>query len=325
MAKPQIAARGESKAEETNLKAVSLPGGKAGKNWRRKLEPYLWLFPALLLYAIFKILPMVAGIWLSLLRWDGIDDAVFVGLRNFQNLFSDPNLGPALWHNVEYALGTVTGKIVLSLLLAVLLNQSLRGRGIYRTSLFLPVAMSFVVVALLWSWLYDYQFGLIDNFLRLIGLKALAVDWLGNTKTALWAEIGVDIWKWYGFHMVIFLAALQTIPQELYEAAQVDGASRLARFFHITLPLLQPAMLINVTISLMGALNAFDIPYLMTTGGPDNATNVLALQSYMDAFKFNELGYGSALSYALFVFIAVLAIIQIRFMAPRDVVLGGRE
>jgi ABC-type sugar transport system permease subunit len=320
VAKFQIATSAEPKSKATDFNRIRLKDGKGRgrKRWTRALEPYIWLLPAVLLYGIFKLVPMVAGIWLSLLKWDGIAAPTFVGLRNFVNLFSDPFLGPALWHNIQYALGTVIGKIVLSLFLAVLLNQGLRGRSIYRTSLFMPVVMSFVIVAFLWSWLYDYQFGLIDNFLRLIGLKVFAIAWLGNPQTALWAEIVVDIWKWYGFHMVIFLAALQTIPQELYEVARVDGASRLHRFFYVTLPLLQPAFLINVTISLMGAFNAFDIPFLMTQGGPDNATNVLGLQSYVDAFKFNQLGYGSALSYALFVFIAILALLQIKFMAPRD-------
>ena len=287
--------------------------------------PYLWLAPALLLYGVFKIYPLVEGLWLSLLNWDGIDDPTFIGLRNFQRMFSDDQLGTALLHNVEYALGSVIGKIVLSLLLAVLINQQLRGRGIYRTVLFTPVVMSFVVVSLLWTWLYNYQFGLLNNLLQILGLASLSQDWLGNPRLALWSEIAVDIWKWYGFHMVIFLSGLQTIATELYEAAWVDGASRIQQFFKITLPLLQPVMIINITIALAGAFNTFDIPFLMTEGGPGNSTLVLSLHIYQQAFQFNKLGYGSALSYALFLLVSVVVLLQLKFMAPRRRSLEGNK
>jgi ABC-type sugar transport system permease subunit len=276
--------------------------------------PYLWVLPALLLYTIFKLVPLVGGFWLALLRWDGIEPARFIGLRNFERMLDDDKLGPALLNNLHYAAGTVTGKIVLSLFLAVLLNQALHGRDVYRTVLFMPVVMSFVVVGILWAWLYNNQFGLINNLLRAIGLDALAVDWLGDTRIVMWSLIIVDIWKWYGFHMVIFLAGLQTIPTELYDAARVDGASRFRQFTGITLPLLQPVMLVNVTLSLFGALNVFDIPYIMTEGGPANASNVIALHIYLEAFKFNKLGYGAALSYALLALVTIIALVQLKLL-----------
>ncbi len=133
---------------------------------------------------------------------------------------------------------------------------------------------------------------------------------------ALWSLIGVDIWKWYGFHMVIFLAGLQTIPTELYEAARMDGAGRCKQFTSITLPLLRPVMLVNVTLALMGAINVFDIPYIMTEGGPANSTNVIALHMYyLQAFKFNRFGYGAALSYVIFLFITIIALIQLKLLS----------
>ena len=311
---------------QTELQVEAIPQGKGRRNkstGRRRLTPYLWLLPALVLYGVFKIYPMISGIWLALLKWDGIDDPVFIGLRNFQRMFSDDQLGVALLHNVQYAFGTVIGKIVISLFLAVLMTQELRGRDTYRTAFFLPVVMSFVVVSLMWAWMYDFQFGLINSFLRGIGLGGWVQDWLGNPRLALWSEIVVDIWKWYGFHMVIFLAGLQTIPVELYEVARVDGASRLNQFLHITLPLLQPVMLINVMVALTGALNVFDIPYLMTLGGPDNATNVLGLHIYIQAFQFNQIGYGAALSYALLVLTTIVVLIQLKYMAPRNNAMEG--
>jgi ABC-type sugar transport system permease subunit len=312
-----VMARSEASVR-TDLRGVSLGLGVRWMRLRRTLSPYLWVLPALLLYGLFTITPLVAGIYLALLRWDGITPAKYVGLDNFRRLFRDQKLPDALRHNLQYALGTVTGKIVLSLFLALLLNQALRGRGVYRTALFLPVVMSFVVVSILWSWIYSVDFGLLNNLLRAVGLNSLAVDWLGDSRYALWSLIGVDIWKWYGFHMVIFLAGLQTIPQELYESAMIDGASRWRRFTSITLPLLRPVMLVNVTIALLGAMNVFDIPYVMTQGGPANATNVLALHVYLQAFQFNRLGYGAALSYTLFAMISVLALIQIWLMTRRS-------
>lgn len=284
------------------------------RTWGARLSPYLWVLPALVLYIVFKIVPLVGGVGLSLLRWDGIAEPVFVGAQNFERMFEDEALLPALFHNVQYALGTVVGKMALALFLALLINQALRGRGIYRTALFMPVVMSFVVVGILWAWLYNNQFGLINNLLRAVGFTVVP-DWLGSASTAMWSLIIVDIWKWYGFHMVIFLAGLQTIPAELYDAALVDGAGRWKQFLNVTLPLLRPVIVVNVTLSLMGALNVFDIPYIMTEGGPANATNVIALHIYIQSFKFYRLGYGAALSYTLFILVSVIALLQIRIMS----------
>ena len=145
-----------------------------------------------------------------------------------------------------------------------------------------------------------------------------AVQWLGDTKYALLSLIFVDIWKWYGFHMVIFLAALQNIPQEYYEAARVDGASRWAQFIAITLPQLRPVMVINITLALLGAFNVFDIPYIMTQGGPAGSTNVLALYSYSQAFQFGKLGYGAAISYAILILVSIVALVQLRVVASDE-------
>lgn len=285
---------------------------------KRTWSLYLWIAPALIIYTLFKLLPMIAGIFISLLRWDGIKDPVFVGLLNYQRMFTDDQLGPAFLHNLQYALGTVIGKIFISLLLAILLNQGLRAQTFYRTVLFMPVVLSFVVISVLWTWLYNDQFGLINSLLRFLHLDTLAVQWLGDTKYALLSLIFVDIWKWYGFHMVIFLAALQNIPQEYYEAARVDGASRWAQFIAITLPQLRPVMVINITLALLGAFNVFDIPYIMTQGGPAGSTNVLALYSYSQAFQFGKLGYGAAISYAILILVSIVALVQLRVVASDE-------
>jgi raffinose/stachyose/melibiose transport system permease protein len=279
---------------------------------RRSLIPYLWILPALLLYGVFKLYPLVNGLQLATLRWDGIDEPVYVGLTNFQRILQDQTMFLALRNNLLYAAGTVTGKIILSLFLALVLNQAIRGRLIYRTGLFLPVVMSFVVIGILWSWMYNPQFGLINNALKALGLGGQ--QWLGDTNLALPSLMVVDIWKWYGFHMVIFLAGLQSIPAELYESARIDGANRWQQFLNVTLPLLQPVMVINVLLSLAGALNVFDIPYVMTEGGPANSTLVMALHIYLRGFKFNKFGYSAALGYVLFAIVTVVVLIQLRLM-----------
>lgn len=306
-------------ASSLSVESKRLVKSKSGfARWWHSFAPFLWVLPALVLYVIFKLVPMIGGVGLSLVRWNGIDPPQFIGLQNFERMFQDEILGIALWNNTQYALGTVVIKNALGLFLALLINQSLRGRGIYRTTLFMPVVMSFVVVGILWAWLYNNQFGLINNLLRSVGLGLIAPDWLGDPGSAMASLIIVDVWKWYGFHMVIYLAGLQTIPTELHDAGLVDGAGRWRRFWHITLPLLRPVVIVNVTLSLMGALNVFEIPYIMTEGGPANATNVLALHIYIQSFKFYRMGYGAALSYALFVLVSIVALIQIKLMTRRD-------
>ncbi len=296
--------------------AVSLPAARSSPfRMVRGMALYVWVLPAIALYGLFTLVPLVSGLYLATLRWDGIKDPEFIGLDNFRRMAHDTKLIDAFQHNLIYAAGTVSGKIVISLGLALLLHRSMRGRSIYRTALFLPVVMSFVVVGILWTWIYNNDFGLVNELLRSVGLGGITRDWLGDTQFALWALIVVDIWKWYGFHMVIFLAGLQTIPPDLYEAASLDGASAWNKLVRITLPLLRPVMLVNVTLSLLGALNVFDIPFVMTEGGPANSTNVLALNTYVQAFQFNRLGYGAAMSYAIFLFISLIALFQLWLMS----------
>src|ERR1035437_1966453 len=178
---------------------------------RACLEPYVWIAPALIVFCIFSLLPLLVGFWLSFVSWDGIGAIRPVGLQNYADVLRDGRFRQAMVHNAIYALGTVVGKLGLGLLLAVLLNQPLFGRAVFRTALFLPVVLSMVVVGLLWSWIYNWDFGLANSILTDLGLGALKQDWLGNPNLALGALMVVDIWKYFGFHMVIYLAGLQSI------------------------------------------------------------------------------------------------------------------
>ena len=288
----------------------------AASAWRpARLAPYLWVLPAIALFLVFRLYPIAFGLYLSLNEWDGVKPMLFRGLANYrQAIFEDATFRLALWHNVVFAIGTVIGKNTIAIVLAVLLNGEIRARTFFRTTLFMPVVMSFVVVGLLWGWIFNFQFGLLNNLLVAAGLEDWRVDWLGNPSLALFSLIGVDVWKWYGFHMVIYLAGLQAIPPTLYEAAMIDGASGWQQFRRVTLPLLRPIVVVNVTLALMGAFNVFDLIYVMTQGGPANATNVVMIHAYLQGFKFYQMGYAAAISYVLMAVVIVLSALQIRLL-----------
>ena len=293
---------------------ASRRAGSGAVRLRRSVYPYVWISPALLVFGVFTLLPLAAGVALSLVGWDGIHAARWQGLANYVQVLQDQTFWQALGHNVIYAVGTVVGKIVLALVLAVLLNRALRGRAVFRTVLFMPVVMSFVVVGLIWSWIYNYNFGLLNAIVGALGLQAWKQDWLGNASIALGALIVVDIWKWFGFHMVINLAGLQSIPNELYEAARIDGASAWQSFWHVTLPLLKPVTMINVLLATSGAFNVFDLVYVMTEGGPVNATDVAMLHIYTQAFQFYRFGYAAAMSYILLILVGIVTLVLMRVM-----------
>ena len=288
--------------------------GSLAMRLRRSVYPYVWISPALLVFAVFTLLPLAAGMALSLVTWDGIHAAHWQGLANYVQVLQDQTFWQALGHNVIYAVGTVVGKIVLALVLAVLLNRALRGRAVFRTVLFMPVVMSFVVVGLIWSWIYNYNFGLLNAIVGVLGLQAWKQDWLGNASIALGALIVVDIWKWFGFHMVIFLAGLQSIPSELYEAARIDGATRWQLVRRITLPLMVPITMINLVLASSGAFNVFDVVYVMTQGGPVNATNVAMMDIYTEAFQFYHFGYASALSVVQLILVSAISLVLLRVL-----------
>jgi ABC-type sugar transport system permease subunit len=281
---------------------------------RARLEPYVWIAPALIVFCIFSLLPLLVGVWLSFVSWDGIGAIRPVGLQNYADVLRDGRFRQAMAHNAVYALGTVVGKLGLGLLLAVLLNQPLFGRAVFRTALFLPVVLSMVVVGLLWSWIYNWDFGLANSILTDLGLGALKQDWLGNPNLALGALMVVDIWKYFGFHMMIYLAGLQSIPNALYEAARIDGAGSRQLFLRITLPLLLPVSVINLVLAILSAFNVFDTIYVMTGGGPFRATNVAMIEIYQQAFQFGHFGYAASMSIVLFTVVSMISLIVLRVL-----------
>ena len=243
---------------------------------RISYKPYLFIAPALALFAVFGIIPFYLLLKTSLLNWDGISlRSQFVGMGNyFEVLFQDPNF----WHSFTQALYitllALTVQNVLALLLAIAVNRPLAGKLIYRTIFFLPPILSEIVVGLIWVWIYDGNFGILNQMLNAIGLHALTRPWLADPRTALTAISIIHMWKGFGWGFVIFLAGLQTIPEELYEAARVDGAGAWYRFWHITMPLLLPVLILVSILTILGTMQIFAIITVTTQGGPGRHTEV---------------------------------------------------
>jgi raffinose/stachyose/melibiose transport system permease protein len=290
----------------------------------RNLQPYIWVAPALLVFGVFTLLPLAVGLWLSLTGWNGTAAPVFNGIDNYTQALHDGGYWLAIVHNIIYAVGTVAGKILLGLGLALVMNQTLPGRAIFRTALFMPVMLSFVAIGLLWSWIYNYDFGLLNGILEALHLVWLKQDWLGSPSLALYALIVVDIWKWFGLHMVLFLAGLQNIPSQLYEAARIDGATSWQSFRWITLPLLLPITAFNFVLAASGAFNVFDLVYVMTQGGPVEATNVAMNDIYREAFQFYHFGYSAALSVVQLGLVIIVSL-AILFVTGRQGKVIGEE
>lgn len=272
--------------------------------------PYLFLGPALLLFLVFVLLPMVFGIWLSLLEWDVLSPPNFVGLRNYEELLSSPRFRFSIWVTVLYTLGSVPVGIVLSLLCALALNQNIRFRTFFRSALVLPTVTSLVAVGLLWRFIFSSEYGIVNYVLTL--LEVSPVPWLAQSPWALISVMVVDIWRHLGYNMVIILAGLQAVPNDVFEAAKIDGASSWQRFRYVTVPLLRPTLLFVSVISIISSFRSFDHIYVMTGGGPGDDTTVWVVYLYQEAFQFFRMGLASAAAYVLFALLLLLTFVQMR-------------
>ena len=271
---------------------------------------YIYGGPVIIAFLIFNLYPMVLGLYLSFTNWDILRPATFVGLRNWIALFSDELLLRAVLQTLYYAVASVAGATIVSLALALLLNQRLKTIGFYRTFFFLPAVTSLVAIAMVWRWIYNTEFGVLNSFLGTSGINP--VNWLGDPLLAMPAVILMSIWRSAGFNTVLFLAGLQGVPQEYYEAAEIDGASRWDRFLHITLPLVSPTTFFVVVNGLIGSWQVFDQVYILTRGGPDLSTVTVVYLIYSNGFEWYKTGYASAMAYGLFLIIVVLTALQFR-------------
>ena len=282
---------------------------------RRKLTNWLaflgFTAPNFILLAVFTFWPIAYSLYLSFFRWNMIAPVkTFVGLENYARMLKDPVFWQVLRNTGVLAAGTVFIKLSIALFLAVLLNQKIRGRNAYRAIVFSPTFTTSVAIAMVWGWILDPYYGLLKLPLHWLGLRS--PNWLLDPQWALPGVMIVVIWAGIGYDMVIFLAGLQGIPIDLYEAARVDGASRWSLFWRITFPLLSPTTFFLLIISIVGAFKAFDIVAVMTGGGPLNSSNVYVYYLYQNAFRWFKAGYASALAMVLFVIILVITVIQVR-------------
>lgn len=268
----------------------------------------LLLLPSLLGVGIFTAIPVLASFGLSFANWNMLSPPKFVGLQNYTELFADPLFWQVMLNTFYYAFAVVLLEIPLALGLAVGMNSSGWVTKVFRTIYFLPVVTSMVAIALVWNWMYDPQYGLIN--LALSKLHLPTVEWLFNSTTAMPALILMGVWKNVGYSMVLFLAGLQTISEELYEAASLDGATPWQQFLNVTLPQMGPTLFLVSVMSTITAFQVFDPVYIMTQGTPENSTNVAVYWLYQNAFEFFRVGRASAIAYVLFGVILTLTMIQ---------------
>ncbi len=277
---------------------------------RQSVIGFLFIVPALAYFAIFSFWPMLNAAYLSLFDYDLLTPAKWVGLAQYQSLFSSPVFVTSLQVTAIYTLGISVPIWILSLLLGMLFNQNIRFRTFFRTVFFSPVVMPLVVLAVIWTLLY-HPYGPINSVL-LAPFTNQVIPWLNSTQHALLAVIILAVWRATGYYAIIFLAGLQTIPTEYYEAARLDGAGTWTLFRHITWPLLKPTTLFVVVISIINALRHFDAIWVMTGGGPGDATRVLSVLIYETGWVFLKMGRAAAMSIVLFIFVFIFTVIQLR-------------
>jgi len=280
------------------------------KGFHKFLWVCLFLLPSLSGLLLFTGFPVISSLILSFHKWDLLSPARFVGLGNFREIAGSQQFWAALGHTIYFIVGYLPFVVAISLAVAVLLNQKLRGEVFYRAAFFTPVVSAWVAVALLWRWIFNPRFGLLNYALGLAGISG--PSWLFDPAWAMPAVIITSIWKDIGFLTVMFLAGLQNIPTVYYEAAAIDGASSWRRFWQITLPLLSPTIFFALVISLINSFQVFDQVWIMTGGGPAGATSVLVERIVKNAFSYSRMGYASALSWVLFLFIFGVTFVQIR-------------
>lgn len=264
----------------------------------------LLILPALIGTLIFIVIPVVFSFGLSFCDWDLLSPVHFAGLKNYFELFTSSNFALILKNTFVFAICVTLIAVVIPVILAAVLNNKIRGSELFKTAYFLPFITPMIVIAIIWEWIFDPNFGLLNYLLK------AHINWLYDTKTALFALIIVSAWKLIGYNMVILLSGFSTINQNIYESAKIDGAPPVSTFFKITLPLLSPTIFFVVIITTISSFQVFDLIYLMTQGGPMDSTNVLVYWIYKNAFEFFNIGAASAGAYILFVIVFVLTVIQ---------------
>ncbi len=278
----------------------------------------VFVLPALFLYAVFVLLPVAQAVQYSLFKWNGLTPLTeFVGLQNYITAFGSKGFTTSIGNNLLVVILSLGIQLPFSLALAVLLHRRFRGRAILRVLFFLPYVLSEAVTGVVFT-LMLRPHSVVDSTLANVGLEAFIQDWLGDSALVMITLFVIITWKYFGFHMIIMLAGLQGIPRELQEAAYIDGADRRSAFRYVTLPLLGPTIRVSVFLSMIGALQLFDIVWVMTAGGPVDASSTMAIAMFKAGFRSHQFGYGSALAVILFLFCLVVALLYQRYVLRRD-------
>ena len=271
----------------------------------RTAPPWWFAAPALLLFAFVVLVPSVRGVYYAFTDWDGLDpDFSFIGLANFVEMPDDPAARQAIWHTILIAVAITIIQNGVGLLLALGVNSAIKSRNVLRVFLFAPAVVTPIVTAYLWRNLLGPD-GAVNSLLGAVGLASWQQDWLGDPQLALWSVVGVIVWQFAGYSMVIFLAGLQSVPREIYEAADMDGAGSVRRFWSVIRPLLAPAFTVNLMLSIIGGIKLFDQVFALTGGGPGHATDTLSTLIFKDAFTLGEFGYSIALAVVLTFIVSV--------------------
>ncbi|MEO3922519.1 sugar ABC transporter permease [Micromonosporaceae bacterium B7E4] len=292
--------------------------GKLRRAWRER-SAYAFLAPGLILFSVFTVFALGFAFYLTFREWNILEpEKPFVGLQNYRDMVQDEDFRRSIINTAYFTGASVPLGMAVGLGVALLLNQPIRGRGLLRTLYFLPNITPFVVAAIVWKWLYNGDFGPINFYLLKTHLISEPLVWLSDRNLAMPAVVLMSVWASVGFSMVVYLAALQAIPNQLYESARIDGAGPWARFRYVTLPMLAPSTLFLMVMGIIGSFQVFTQIYIMTGGGPVNRTTTMVYYIYEAAFKFYEMGYASTLAYGLFVLLLVFTAIQLRLYRRAD-------
>jgi multiple sugar transport system permease protein len=302
------------------MAAIESPWLKAQSGWRqgwRRLRKnwtaYLFLAPGLLHFLVFTVIAVTFAFYISFHRWNILEpDKPFVGLANYMRLFSDERFHQSVLNTFLFMLG-IPLTMALGLGIALLLNVKIRGQAIYRTLFYLPVITPLVVSSIIWKWIYQGDYGLLNYYLLRLGLIQKKLLWLSDPDLALPALVIMGVWLGAGSHMVIYLAGLQGIPEELYDSARVDGANGLQRLIYITVPLLAPTTFFLFITSVIATFQVFTQVYIMTSGGPLNRTATIGYYLYEKGFRHLDMGYATAMAFALFAMIFIFTLLQMKF------------
>lgn len=281
-----------------------------------------FIFPALIIFLVIVIAPIILSVFYSTLQWDGIGKSNYVGLENYKNLFIDNSDGflQSVRNSLIFAVASVLTVLTISLFLALVLAKGVKGENFYRTIYFMPVIISTVVIGQLWMKVYNPDYGLLNSFLKTIGLGDLCRAWIGNEKTALFASFIPILWQYVGYHMLLLYAAIKSIPGDIFEAAKIDGASEFRTAMKITIPMIKPMLKVCVTFAVIGSLKIFDLIYVLTNGGPAHASEVPSTLMVNTIFLRNMYGYGSSIAVFIIIECFIFAAIIQKFFKTENTI-----